>query len=174
MIPACVWSKHLLGCYLRGTSSCITNLHIPRGTLAACTNIAWIQRSQIMGCYYCWIVKLWFAWLILLAFTHYSYFWLVTSIISGWCCRHLMYTVKLTNYLFWYMGTGEVTPSSQIPLWLIFWLYLHISTLLMIPCWINVLFVILHDYFLFDPYFTWIYISPLYLNLRMKQTFEIY
>ena len=40
-------------------------------------------------------------------------FWLVTKITTGWCYRHLVYTLKLTTYLFWCMGTGEARPSSQ-------------------------------------------------------------
>jgi hypothetical protein len=39
--------------------------------------------------------------------------WLVTSITSGQCLRHLVYALKLTICLSWCMDIGEARPSSQ-------------------------------------------------------------
>jgi hypothetical protein len=57
--------------------------------------------------------------LVCITFIEFYNFWLVTLITSGWCCRHLVYILKLTICLFWCMGTSEARPSSQTNMWLI-------------------------------------------------------
>jgi hypothetical protein len=46
-------------------------------------------------------------------FLHSIWFCIVTWITTRLCCRHLVYTLKLTICLFWCMGTGEAKPSIQ-------------------------------------------------------------
>jgi hypothetical protein len=67
--------------------------------------LAVANKVQIMG-WHCFV-------LFCIAFIEFYNFWLVTSITSGWCYRHLLFTLKLTICLFWCMGTGEARPSSQ-------------------------------------------------------------
>jgi hypothetical protein len=62
--------------------------------------------------------------------------------------RHLAYSWNLTIVIFLLWVQVRRRPLVKNHFGWFFWLYLHISTLLMIPCWTNVLFVILHDNFL--------------------------
>ena len=91
----------------------------------------WVTRFLEMDCYYWRCMYL----IDVIPFFRSIWFYIVTWITIGLYWRHLIYTLKLINCLFWCMGIGEAKPSIQDLCWIDFsrayhMFYLFLTTLL--------------------------------------------
>ena len=115
LIPAykaSIWAQLLLITCFVGTTElrsacklCFISMHYNENILSSLSSYNMANKVQFMGLH-------WFLANIVVDCLGTLQFLTCNKDNNGWCCRHLVYTLKLTTCLFWCMGTSEARPLS--------------------------------------------------------------